>query len=119
MKLVKILTLVAAMVIVCGPSKPADAGEGFSFGYYGPGYDFFPGHYPRHIYYPHIYKPYHYYWYGPHHESYHRSPYGRHHETRLSSENGGRCTRWRQACTANWGSGNANYRGCMHYHRCS
>ena len=63
--LVRVLTLVAAMVVVSGVSKPAEASEGFSFGYYGPGYAFFPGHYPRHVFYPHIYKPYHYFHYGP------------------------------------------------------
>ena len=110
MKLVRVLTLVAAMGIVCGLPKPAEASEGFSFGYYGPGYDFFPGHYPRHIFYPHIYRPYHYYWYGPQHQASQKAP--------RKSKAGKSCSRWNRACTTNWGRGNANYRGCMRYHGC-
>lgn len=107
MKLVRVLTLVAAMGIVCGLSKPTKADDGFSFGYYGPGYSFYPGHYPSHIYNPHFYRPYHYYWYGPRHN------------TRRHSKNSGRCSQWTQACTTSWGYGNVNYRGCMRYHSCS
>lgn len=28
------------------------------------------------------------------------------------------CSYWSRRCIANWGYGNANYRGCMRYHRC-
>lgn len=113
MKLARAVTLVAAMAIVCGLPKPAEADDGFSFGYYGPGYSFQPGHYPRHIYDPHIYRPYHYYWNGPSRKT------RRYSSSRHSSKNAGRCTQWSQTCTTNWGSKNADYRGCMRYHRCS
>ena len=117
MKLVRVLTLVAAMVVVSGVSKPAEASEGFSFGYYGPGYAFFPGHYPRHIYHPHISRPYHYYWNGPSHKARYNTRQNTRHNSK--SKTSGRCSRWNRACTSSWGRGNANYRGCMRYHRCS
>lgn len=28
------------------------------------------------------------------------------------------CSYWSRRCVANWGYNNANYRGCMRYHRC-
>lgn len=111
MKLVRVLTLVAAMGIVSGLSKPAEASDGFSFGYYGPGYSFFPGHYPSHIYHPHISVPYHYFWYGTTRPT--------HRTTRRHIKASGRCSQWIKACKANWGYGNVNYRGCMRFHSCS
>lgn len=116
MKLVRVLTLVAAMVVVGGISKPAEASEGFSFGYYGPGYAFFPGHYPRHIFYPHLYKPYHYFHYGPGYKARYNPRQKASHSKK--SKKGDRCSRWSQACTNSWGKSNPNYQGCMRYHRC-
>jgi len=34
------------------------------------------------------------------------------------AEYGGRCSKWRRRCTANWGYGNEDYYGCMDDHGC-
>jgi hypothetical protein len=30
----------------------------------------------------------------------------------------GGCSRWKEACSDNWGSGNEDYYGCLRYHGC-
>jgi hypothetical protein len=46
---------------------------------------------------------------------FHYSPRPRYAVPRYS---GARCDHWARMCARNWGTGNANFRGCMRYHRC-
>lgn len=66
-----------------------------------------PWRYRRHYYggynyRPYVYRPYYYSrrYYTP------RPP------------RAGRCGHWASRCAANWGSGGANFRGCLRYHGC-
>ncbi len=119
MKFLRVLTVMAALVVVCGSSKPSQATGYYSFGYYGPGISIYTGHYPRHYYPHHYYRHGYYYGHQPyyygHRKRYTKRRYRRSHRYRKYA---GRCSRWSRRCSANWGYGNRDYRGCMKYHGC-
>ena len=68
-----------------------------------------------HVHLPYFVSPY-YYSSRPHGQLHHhiRKYKRRHHKHKVHE----RCETWHNRCAANWGHGNANYRGCMAHHGC-
>lgn len=95
--------VIAGLVAGCVALAPFAAKAHVWFDLYGPDAR---GH--SHVHLPHFMSSY-YYSSRPHDHPHHQGAY---------RKQGGSCDAWRQRCAANWGRGNANYRGCMAYHRC-